>query len=123
MPIRLPDILFSKNSARVNNCGKRILLEQLHSYYERDSSGTVVFVGHQSGDETGPQTDRWSAEARLAAERVLNAAAVVTASTTREPSFSSSAAATDTAITAGSLPVIPRCPIGSRSPAQISGAC
>ncbi len=51
-PIRLPDVLFPKNSARVNNCGKRILLEQLKAYYQRDSTGTVVLVGHQSSDET-----------------------------------------------------------------------
>jgi len=71
-PIRLPDVLFSKNSSRVNNCGKRVLLEQLRSYYERDSSGTVVLVGHQSADETA---------ADLANQRVLNSAAVITAGT------------------------------------------
>jgi hypothetical protein len=70
--IRLPDVLFSMNSARVNNCGKRILLEQLRSYYERDSSGSVVLVGHQSADEKS---------ANLSNQRVLNAAAVITAGT------------------------------------------
>jgi hypothetical protein len=70
MPVRLPDVLFSPNSARVNNCGKRILLEQLRSYYERDSSGSVVLVGHQSADETA---------SNLADQRVMNAAAVITA--------------------------------------------
>jgi hypothetical protein len=67
--IRLPDVLFDKNSARVNNCGKRILLEQLRTYYERDSTGTVVLVGHASSDE----------RADIAQERVSNAAAVITA--------------------------------------------
>ena len=71
-PIRLPDVLFSKNSARVNNCGKRILLEQLKAYYQRDSTGTVVLVGHQSSDESN---------ANLSQERALNAAAVITAGT------------------------------------------
>uniref|UniRef100_Q01RK6 Outer membrane protein beta-barrel domain-containing protein n=1 Tax=Solibacter usitatus (strain Ellin6076) TaxID=234267 RepID=Q01RK6_SOLUE len=71
-PIRLPDVLFPKNSARVNNCGKRILLEQLNAYYQRDSTGTVVLVGHQSSDETA---------ADLARQRALNAAAVITAGT------------------------------------------
>lgn len=71
-PIRLPDILFSRNSSRVNNCGKRILLEQLRSYYERDSSGTVALVGHQSADEKATN---------LSDERAMNAAAVVTAGT------------------------------------------
>jgi opacity protein-like surface antigen/outer membrane protein OmpA-like peptidoglycan-associated protein len=71
-PIRLPDVLFDVNSARVNNCGKRILLEQLRSYFERDSAGKVVLVGHQSSDEK---------PANLAEQRVLNAAAVITAGT------------------------------------------
>ncbi len=71
-PIRLPDVLFPKNSARVNNCGKRILLEQLKAYYQRDSTGTVVLVGHQSSDETNTN---------LSQERALNAAAVITAGT------------------------------------------
>jgi outer membrane protein OmpA-like peptidoglycan-associated protein len=70
--IRLPDVLFDANSARVNNCGKRILLEQLRAYYERDSAGKVVLVGHQSSDEK---------PANLAEQRALNAAAVITAGT------------------------------------------
>jgi hypothetical protein len=72
MPVRLPDVLFSPNSSRVNNCGKRILLEQLRSYYERDSSGTVVLVGHQAADEKG---------GNLSQSRALNAAAVISAGT------------------------------------------
>ena len=71
-PIRLPDVLFDANSARVNNCGKRILLEQLRAYFERDSAGKVVLVGHASSDET---------LANLAEQRSLNAAAVITAGT------------------------------------------
>jgi outer membrane protein OmpA-like peptidoglycan-associated protein len=71
-PIRLHDILFSKDSARVNNCGKRVLLEQLRSYYERDTGGTVVVVGHQSADEK---------QSNLSDQRAQNAAAVVTAGT------------------------------------------
>jgi hypothetical protein len=69
-PIRLPDVLFSVNSSRVNNCGKRILLEQLRAYYERDSSGTVVLTGHQSADEK---------PSNLSEQRVQNSAAVITA--------------------------------------------
>ena len=72
MPVRLPDVLFSANSSRVNNCGKRILLEQLRGYYERDSSGTAVLVGHSSSDETND---------KLALQRASNAAAVITAGT------------------------------------------
>jgi outer membrane protein OmpA-like peptidoglycan-associated protein len=69
-PIRLPDVLFTANSSRVNNCGKRILLEQLRSYVERDPGGTVVLVGHSSSDETATS---------LAQNRAMNAAAVITA--------------------------------------------
>jgi outer membrane protein OmpA-like peptidoglycan-associated protein len=69
-PIRLPDVLFSPNSARVNNCGKRILLEQLRTYYERDSAGSVVLVGHQSSDEKA---------GNLSEQRAQNSAAVITA--------------------------------------------
>ncbi|HWT78582.1 MAG TPA: hypothetical protein VN648_07240, partial [Candidatus Methylomirabilis sp.] len=70
-PIRLPDVLFTDNNSRVNNCGKRVLLEQLRSYWERDSGGTVVLVGHSSSDEN----------ATVAEKRVANAAAVITAGT------------------------------------------
>jgi outer membrane protein OmpA-like peptidoglycan-associated protein len=70
--VRLPDVLFSHNSSRVNNCGKRILLEQLRAYYERDSSGSVVLSGHSSSDET---------VSNLAQQRVENSTAVITAGT------------------------------------------
>jgi outer membrane protein OmpA-like peptidoglycan-associated protein len=69
--IRLPDVLFPKDNSRVNNCGKRILLEQLRSYVERDPGGKVVLVGHASSDET----------AGIAEKRAQNAAAVITAGT------------------------------------------
>jgi opacity protein-like surface antigen/outer membrane protein OmpA-like peptidoglycan-associated protein len=72
VPVRLPDVLFDANSPRVNNCGKRILLDQLRAYFERDPGGRVVLVGHQSSDEK---------PANLAEQRVLNAAAVITAGT------------------------------------------
>jgi hypothetical protein len=68
--IRLPDILFLANSDRVNNCGKRILLEQLKSYTERDPNGQVVVVGTQADNEKAPS---------LADSRAHNAAAIVTA--------------------------------------------
>ena len=71
-PVRLPDVLFDTNSSRINNCGKRILLDQLRAYFERDPGGKVVLVGHQSSDEK---------PASLAEQRALNAAAVVTAGT------------------------------------------
>jgi hypothetical protein len=69
--IRLPDILFPANSARVNNCGKRVLLEQLRSYFERDAGGKAVLIGHTASGEP----------ARLAEERTQNAVALITAAT------------------------------------------
>lgn len=70
--IRLPDVLFPDNSARVNNCGKRVLLEELRGYFEKDPTGTVVLVGHSSSDETTDNLDM---------QRALNAAAVISAGT------------------------------------------
>ena len=70
--IRLPDVMFSANDARVNNCGKRILLEKLRSYTDRDSEGAVVLLGYNSSDEQVAGLDR---------QRALNAAAVITAGT------------------------------------------
>jgi hypothetical protein len=70
--IRLPDVLFPADSSRVNNCGKRILLEQVRSYFERDPGGQVVLSGHNAPNEKVHG---------LAEQRVRNAAAVITAGT------------------------------------------
>jgi len=66
---RLPDIIFPVNSARVNNCGKRVLLEELKSLTERDPTGKVVFVGHITEKE----------KAEIDRQRAMNAAAVISA--------------------------------------------
>ena len=63
---RLPDVIFAKDSARVNNCGKRILIEQAAP--QAGTAFDVLLVGHQSGDERSPALDR---------RRVLAAAAVL----------------------------------------------
>jgi hypothetical protein len=70
---RLPDIVFPAGSARVNNCGKRVLLEELKTAIERDPGGKVVLVGHTSAKEAG--------KAGLDEQRALNAAAVISAAT------------------------------------------
>jgi outer membrane protein OmpA-like peptidoglycan-associated protein len=70
-PTRLADIVFPARSARVNNCGKRVLLEDLGSFIQRDPDGRVVLVGHISDSEKAPDS--------LAQERALNAAAVISA--------------------------------------------
>ncbi len=71
MPKRLPDIVFANNSSRVNNCGKRVLLEELKAVIESDPSGKVILVGHTSEKEAG--------KAGLDQARALNAAAVISA--------------------------------------------
>jgi hypothetical protein len=48
MPVRLPDVLFSAGSSRVNNCGKQFCAEQVR-YYER-------IIGH--GCSGGPFVQR-----------------------------------------------------------------
>ena len=68
---RLPDVIFPNASARVNNCGKRVLLEELKAATDSDPNGKVVLVGHVSEKETG--------KAGLDQARALNAAAVISA--------------------------------------------
>jgi outer membrane protein OmpA-like peptidoglycan-associated protein len=68
-PTRLPDVVFARNNARVNNCGKHVLLEELKANLDRDPGGRVVFVGH---------TDRGEPKA-LGERRALNAAAIISA--------------------------------------------
>jgi hypothetical protein len=63
---RLPDIIFAKDSARVNNCGKRILLEQAAP--QAGAAFDILLVGHISADESS----------MLDQKRVFNAAAVLT---------------------------------------------
>ena len=71
MARRLPDIVFVENGARVNNCGARILLEELKVLTASDSEGRVVFVGHLSAKE--------SRQSGLDMKRALNAAAIISA--------------------------------------------
>jgi hypothetical protein len=68
---RLPDIVFPANNARVNNCGKRVLLEELKPMLESDPNGSVVLIGHSTAVEAG--------KADLDHQRALNAAAVISA--------------------------------------------
>jgi len=68
---RFPDIVFPSGKARVNNCGKRVLLEEMKPYLDKSPSSKVVLVGHTSEKE--PQS------AGLDQKRALNAAAVISA--------------------------------------------
>jgi len=69
MAKRLPDIIFPAGKARVNNCGKRVLLEELKPYLDNDPTGKVVLLGHIHEKESGV--------AGLDQQRALNAAAVL----------------------------------------------
>ncbi|MBV9404409.1 MAG: PKD domain-containing protein [Acidobacteriaceae bacterium] len=77
--VRLPDIVFAKNNARVNNCGKRVLIDEAAP---RVSGGDydILLVGHVDSDErlNAPGRGRGRAAHRLDEQRVLNSAAVLT---------------------------------------------
>ena len=86
--VRLSDILFAKNNARVNNCGKRILIDEAAP---RVSGGdySILLVGHVDSDEReNPPARGRNARGRRAPavhpldeQRVLNAAAVLSGGT------------------------------------------
>ena len=69
---RLDDIVYPANNSRVNNCAKRLLLEQLTPMLRDDPNAKVVLIGHRDTSERGAGLDR---------TRVLNAAAVISAGT------------------------------------------
>ena len=69
------DIVFPKDSARVNNCGKRVLIEQLYPMLNSNANYDVVLVGHIDSSEV-PKT-RSSKLRHLDHDRVLNVAAVL----------------------------------------------
>jgi outer membrane protein OmpA-like peptidoglycan-associated protein len=68
---RLDDIVFQPRSARVNNCGKRLLLEELTPMLRADPGAKVILIGHRDGNE--------AASLRLDEKRTLNAAAILSA--------------------------------------------
>jgi outer membrane protein OmpA-like peptidoglycan-associated protein len=72
---RLDDIIFPVDSARVNNCAKRLLMEQLTPMLRADPNATVILIGHRDEREQG------KAAAKLDRVRTLNAAAVLSAGT------------------------------------------
>jgi hypothetical protein len=80
---RLPDIVFAKNNARVNNCGKRILIDQ--AAQQAGTTYDIVLVGHRAPDEQANAATRNGRRAPagrgptgpLDEQRVENAAAVL----------------------------------------------
>ncbi len=69
------DILFPKNSARVNNCGKRVLIEQLYPLLTGNPNFDVVLVGHIDSSEAPSGRSRRGRD--LDKNRVLETAAVL----------------------------------------------
>jgi outer membrane protein OmpA-like peptidoglycan-associated protein len=70
---RLDDIVFPQGSSRVNNCAKRLLLEELTPMLRADPDSKVILIGHRD------TTERTRADAHLDEARVINAAAVLSA--------------------------------------------
>jgi outer membrane protein OmpA-like peptidoglycan-associated protein len=68
---RLEDIIFARNNARVNNCGKRIVLEELYPQLTEHPDWDLVLVGHTAPGET----------AGLDRRRALQVIAALTAGT------------------------------------------
>jgi hypothetical protein len=68
---RFDDIVFAKNNTRVNNCGKRILIEEVYPQLTEHPDWDLVVIGHSSPDEKkGVPLDR---------QRVMNVIATLTA--------------------------------------------
>jgi len=65
------EINFTRGSARVNNCGKRVLLQDITQKLQADPQATVILIGHIDSQETKMRT--------LDRQRVLNTAAVLSA--------------------------------------------
>jgi outer membrane protein OmpA-like peptidoglycan-associated protein/opacity protein-like surface antigen len=70
---RLDDIVFPQSSSRVNNCAKRLLLEELTPMLRADPDSKVILIGHRD------TTERSRADAHIDQARVINAAAVLSA--------------------------------------------
>jgi opacity protein-like surface antigen len=76
---RLPDVIFARNSWRVNNCGKRILIEQAAP--QAGTAYDILLVGHRSKDELEIieiGTRRRKRRSTLDQQRLLATAAVLT---------------------------------------------
>ncbi len=71
---RLDDVVFQSMSSRVNNCGKRLLIEELTPMLRNDPGAKVILIGHRDEKEKGSK-----AALKLDETRALNAAAVLSA--------------------------------------------
>lgn len=82
--VRLPDVVFAKNNARVNNCGKRILIDQAAP--QAGDQYDIVLVGHRDTDEQEyirqrGRRRRGAPQMSIDEQRTLNCAAVLSAGT------------------------------------------
>ncbi len=83
---RLDDIIFSANNSRVNNCGKRILLEEVYPQLTQHPDWDLVLIGH-----TGPDDRKVTGKkVALDLQRALNSAATISAGTDTCPTLESS---------------------------------
>jgi outer membrane protein OmpA-like peptidoglycan-associated protein len=79
--IRLSDVVFAKNNARVNNCGKRLLIDELAPRLAGEDYD-VVLIGHRDSDEAETtRTGRRGPAKPLDEQRVMNSAAVLSGGT------------------------------------------
>ncbi len=76
---RLDDIVFQPRSSRVNNCGKRLLIDVLTPILRNDPDAKVILIGHRDMNEP--------AALKVDEQRTLNAAAVLSAGTGICPSL------------------------------------
>jgi outer membrane protein OmpA-like peptidoglycan-associated protein len=83
--VRLDDAIFAKNNTRVNNCAKRLLIDDAA---QRMSNGDydIILVGHRDTDEevkvrTGKKGRKGVAGPDLDLARVLNTAAILSGGT------------------------------------------
>ncbi len=74
--IRFSDLVFGKGGIRVNNCGKRILLEEL-APKAADPDYDIVLIGHIDQDEVS----KTKKPSTLDMQRVMNSVAVLTGGT------------------------------------------
>ena len=77
--MRLDDLVYGRGSARVNNCAKRILIDELQGLMNNNPDVDVLLIGHI--DSAEPTNGPKGRLLHLDHQRVYNAAAVLTAGT------------------------------------------
>lgn len=83
--VRLDDVIYGKNNTRVNNCGKRLLIDDAAQRMQ-NGDYDIILVGHRDTDENeklaaGKKGRKAAAGPSLDEQRVLNAAAILSGGT------------------------------------------